>query len=134
MVIILKSVKAVLMCAEVFFFLNLSLGPTKILPNVPFYVSFKPHLDATRCHQKAVNGILIFKFSWGGGGMPPNPPSTARRWRAPRLWHAIDMDYSTFRFKLKPPPPPFENLGSAPAFYSESNETTFQQIFFGTRP
>ena len=42
--------------------------------------------------------------------MPPNPPSTARRWRAHRLRRAIDMD---FRFKLKPPPH-LENPGSAP--------------------
>ena len=41
----------------------LSLGPNKILQIVPFYLSFKPHLDATRCHQNAMNGVLKFKFS-----------------------------------------------------------------------
>ena len=64
----------------------LSFDPTIILPIAPFYVSFEPHLDATRCHQKAVNGVLKLKFSWGA-----NPPSTARRWRAARLRRVIDM-------------------------------------------
>ena len=73
------------MIMKVRFFTLLSLGPTEnqILPIVPIYVSFKPHLDATKCHQKAVNRVLKFKFSWGS--MPQNPPSTARRWRASRL-------------------------------------------------
>ena len=52
---------------------HLSLGPTKILQIVPFYLSFKPHLDATRCHQKAVNGVLKFKFSWGSYPQTPLP-------------------------------------------------------------
>ena len=57
-----------------------------------------------------MRGDLKFKFSRGHA---PNPPSTARRWRAHRLRRAIDMDYCTFRFKLKPPPH-LENPGSAP--------------------
>ena len=60
-----------------------------ILPIVPFYVSFEPHLDATRCHEKAVNGV-----------MPTNPPGTARRCAA-RDCHGTT--YGTSRFKLKPP-------------------------------
>ena len=87
-----------------YFLKYLSLGPTKILPVVPFYINFKPYLDATRCHQKAVNGVLKCKFSWGeGGGHAPKSASTARRWRAPRLRHVIYMDYGIFRFILKPP-------------------------------
>ena len=84
---ILKSVK-------IQFMKYLSLCPTNILPIVSFYVSFKPHLYATRCHQTAVHRVLKFK-----------PPTTARR------WHVINMDYGTFIFKLKPPP--LENPGSA---------------------
>ena len=65
-VTILKSV-------EVHFLKYLSLGPTKILLIVPFYVSFKPHLDASRYHQKAVNGALKFKFAWGKFPQTPLP-------------------------------------------------------------
>ena len=103
MVIILKSVKVGL-----HFFKYLSLCPTKILLIVSFYVSFKPHLVAPRCHQTAVNGVLKFKFSCGS--MPSNPPSTARR-GVPRAC-VIDMRYGTFKFKLNPPP--LENPGFAP--------------------
>ena len=84
----------------------LSLGPTKILQIVPFYLSFKPHLDAARCHQKAVNGVLKFK-----------PP-----------YHSTDMDYGTFRFKLKPPP--LENPGSSPATSNIYHKVNYTNSFF----
>ena len=38
------------------------------------------------------------------GEHAPNPPSTVRGWRALCLRRVIDMDYGTFRFKLKLPP------------------------------
>ena len=96
-----------------YFLKYLSLGPTKILPVVPFYINFKPYLDATRCHQKAVNGVLKCKFSWGeGGGACPQirQHSTPVACTAPA---ARDL-HGLRHIQIYIEAPPLENPGSAP--------------------
>ena len=93
------------MYIKVHFLKYLSLGPTKILPIAPFYVSFKQRLR--RCHQKAVNGVLKFKFSWGSVPQTPHALGVHRACSARLTWTTA---HSGLNFKS----PPLENPGSAP--------------------
>ena len=71
-------------------------------------------------HQNAPN-CTNFKYLFGGGGMPPNPPSKAHGF-AMRSMSLRDMQISKSQ-KNSWLPPPLPNPGDAPVYRAKSTNT-----------